>query len=92
MMSLGDIKPASLQVIETVIWTNLYLVARCQLSAVEMMNNVLDSVVEPTVLDAFHFDKMKFRSFFKDKFDPILDHTGFFFPGNVYGLPTLHWR
>lgn len=89
-MSLGDIKPASLRAIETVIWKNLYLVARCKLSAVEMMNNVLDSIVEPTVLDTFHFDKMKFRSFFKDKFDPILDHTGFFFPGNVHSLSPLH--
>ncbi|KAE9383933.1 hypothetical protein BT96DRAFT_1008618 [Gymnopus androsaceus JB14] len=38
MMSLGDIKPASLREIETLIWRNLYLVAQCQLSAEEMMD------------------------------------------------------
>lgn len=54
------------------------------------MNIVLDSIVEPEVLDTFHFDKMKFRSFFKDKFDPIRDHTGFFIPGNVNILPSLY--
>lgn len=89
-MSLGDVKPASLRKIETVIWKNLYLVARCQLTATEMMNRVLDNIVDPQELAGFHFDKVKFREFFKKKYDHMDHHTSFFFPGTVDCLSFLH--
>jgi len=88
MMSLGDIKPASLREIETLIWKNLYLVARCQISAEEMMDRVLDSIVEPKLLGSFRPNKTELHDYFKEKFDPIRDHTGFFFPGKVNILCT----
>lgn len=81
MMNLGDIKPRSLREIEALIWKNLYLVARCELTAKEMMDRVLDSIVNPELLDSFRKDRHKLRKHFKEKFDPIRDHTGFFFPG-----------
>lgn len=80
-MSLGDIKPDSLREIESLIWKDLYLVARCQLTAEKMMEHVLGSIVEPDVLASFRLDKFKLRDHFKTKYDPIRDHTGFFFPG-----------
>lgn len=83
-MSLGDIKPLSLRKIESTIWRNLYLVARCKLSAKEMVDHVLDSIVNPATLDSFGHDKTELRAFFKREFKPIRDHTSFFFPGKVY--------
>lgn len=81
MMSLGDIKPASLREIETLIWKNLYLVARCQLTPEEMMNRVLDSIIEPDIFDSFYKDKARLHDFLQKKFHPIRDYTSFFFPG-----------
>lgn len=86
MLSLGDIKPASLREIETIIWKNLYLVARCQLDAQAMMDRVLDHIVEPQELQKFKFDKEKLRMYLNKKFDPIRDHTSFFHPGNLHHL------
>ncbi|KAE9389205.1 hypothetical protein BT96DRAFT_947038 [Gymnopus androsaceus JB14] len=80
MLSLGDIKPASLREIETLIWKNLYLVARCQLSPQEMMDRVLDHIVEPQELESFKYDREKLRTYLNKKFDPIRDHTSFFHP------------
>lgn len=80
-MSLGDIKPESLREIESLIWKDLYLVARCQLSAEKMMEHVLGNIVDPELLASFRLDKSKLRNEFKKKYDPIRDHTGFFFPG-----------
>lgn len=91
MMCLGDIKPASLREIETLIWKNLYLVARCQLSAEEMIDRVLDSIVEPHVFQSFNKDKAKLHDFLQKKFHPIRDHTSFFFPGEDFPLfSSLH--
>lgn len=88
-MSLGDVKPASLRKIESFIWKNLYLVARCQLSAEDMMHCVLDSIVKPEILDSFKGDKHELHRHFKKEFDPIDDHTGFFFPGEIYNVRAL---
>ena len=87
MMSLGDIKPASLREIETLIWRNLYLVARCQLSAEEMMHRVLDTIVDAPILISGNKDEL--NTFFANKFGSIENHTGFFFPGNVNSLCML---
>lgn len=91
-MSLGDIKPASLREIETLIWKNLYHVARCELSAEDMMHNVLNSIIKPQILDSFHGDKHQLHGHFKEKFDSIDDHTGFFFPGEIYNvhIPVMY--
>lgn len=80
-MSLGDIKPDSLCEIESLIWKYLYLVAQCQLSAEKMMEHVLDNIVDPELLASFWLDKSKLQNKFKKKYEPIHDHTGFFFPG-----------
>lgn len=86
MMCVGDTKPAPLRKIEALIWKNLYLVARCRMTPAELMNTVLDSIVEPTVLEGFHMDKIKFRDYFKSRFDSIENHKSYFFPGNVNDL------
>lgn len=80
-MSLGDIKPESLREIESLIWKDLYLVARCELSAEEMMQHVLDNIVDPERLASFRLDKSQLRNYFKEKYQPMRDHTGFFLPG-----------
>ena len=46
-----------------------------------MVNNVLDHIISPDKLDTLHGDIRLLRAYFKEKFDPIKDHTGFFFPG-----------
>lgn len=84
MMSLGDIKPLSLRKIESTIWRNLYLVAQCKLSAKEMVDHVLNSIVDPATLKSFGHDKTELCAFFKREFEPICDHMSFFFPGKVY--------
>lgn len=91
-MSLGDIKPPSLRKIESLIWKNLYLVARCQLSAEDMMHCVLNSIVDAETLDSFNGDKHKLHRYFKEKFDPIVAHTSFFFPGEIYivHIPSMY--
>lgn len=81
LMSLGDIKPASLRETETLIWKDLYLVARCQLSAEEMFNHVLDHIVPSQDLESFRLDKHRLHRYFKAKYDPIRDHTSFFLLG-----------
>lgn len=86
-MSLGDIKPESLRTIESFIWKNLFLVARNQISAEDMMECVLRKFVEPEDLDSFRRDKHRLRRHFKEKFDPIQYHTSFFFPGVYYNFP-----
>lgn len=80
-MSIGDVKPPSLQALESVIWKNLYLVAHCQLSAEDMLKHVFDSIVEPQLLASFRQDKHRLHRHFREHFDPIEDYTGFFFPG-----------
>lgn len=87
-MSLGDIKPASLREIESLIWKDLYLVARCQLSAEEMMEHVLGTIVEPELLESFRMDKFKLRKHLKEKYDPIRDYTSFFYPGELHRFLT----
>lgn len=81
LMSLGDIKPTSLRETESLIWKDLYLVARCQLSAEDMFNHVIDHIVEPKELESFRLDKHRLRRYFAAKYDPIKDHIGFFLPG-----------
>lgn len=80
-MSLGDVKPPSLRKIESLIWKDLYLVARCQLSAEDMMEHVLGTVVRPERQASFRLNKAKLREYLREKYQPIRDHTGFFFPG-----------
>lgn len=82
-MSLGDVKPASLRNIESLIWKDLYLVARRQLSAEDMMEDVLGTVVPPERQASFRLNKTKLREHLREKYQPILDHTGFFFPGEL---------
>lgn len=85
-MCVGDTKPEPLRKIEALIWKNLYLVARCRMTPADLMNIVLDSIVDPTVLEGFHMDKIKFRDYFKTRFDSIENHKSYFFPGNVNDL------
>lgn len=75
------IKPASLRETETLIWKDLYLVARCQLSAEEMFNHVLDHILPSQDLESFRLDKHRLHRYFKAKYDPIRDHTSFFLLG-----------
>lgn len=91
-MSLGDIKPASLREIETLIWRDLYLVARCQLSAEDMMEHVLGTIVKPELLASFRLNKVKLREHLREKYQPIRDHTGFFFPGELYSFKIVLFR
>jgi len=81
---LGDIKPKSLRKIETLIWQDLFAVARCQLDPEQMADHVLDSIVEPAVLEKMSRSKHALRQHFKTNFDPVLDHTSFFFPGMFF--------
>jgi len=46
-----------------------------------MVDDVLDAVVEPQILDSCEHNPRKLHDLFALKFDPIGDHTGFFFPG-----------
>lgn len=45
------------------------------------MENILGEIVEPEILASFRMDKFKLRKHLKEKYQPIRDHTGFFFPG-----------
>lgn len=80
-MTIGDVKPLSLRELESDIWKYLYLVSRGEMQAERMVEIVLDSMVEPPVLNSFRFDKEALFKHFREKFDPIRDHTGFFFAG-----------
>lgn len=84
-MSIGDVKPASLRALESIIWKNLYLVACCRLSAEDMLKRVLDSVVDPLILASFRQDKHRLHRHFREHFNAIDDYTGFFFPGEYHG-------
>lgn len=79
-MSLGDIKPASLLEVESLIWKDLYLVARCRLSPDDMVQHVLDHIIDTNSLESLGRDKHRLRQYFKDKYDPIRDHMDFFQP------------
>lgn len=83
-MSFGDIKPPSLRRVETLIWKYLYLVARNQMKPEEMMELVIHSIVPQEVLENFGRDKHRLRRYFRENFDPIRDHTSFFFPGAFF--------
>lgn len=86
LMSFGDIKPASLRRVETLIWKYLYLVARNQMPAEEMLEHVIHSIVPQEVLENFGRDKYRLRCYFKENFDAIRDHTSFFFPGECINI------
>ncbi|KAF5343519.1 hypothetical protein D9757_014940 [Collybiopsis confluens] len=79
MLMLGDIKPPSLRDLENLIWENLFLVSRRQLLPEALVDRVLDSIIDPSILQ--NLDNRALHEYFKAKFDPIRDYTGFFFPG-----------
>lgn len=96
-MSFGDQKPASLRRIETIIWQRLYLVARNEMRAEEMLEEVIHCVVPQEVLQTFGQDKHRLHAYFRENFDAIEDQTNFFFPGEffiliVHSALTLHCR
>lgn len=53
------------------------------------MDDVLDSVVEPVVLNSFHNNPRNLHDHFCLKFDAIRDHTSFFFPGTLFLLSSM---
>ncbi|KAE9395469.1 hypothetical protein BT96DRAFT_942381 [Gymnopus androsaceus JB14] len=66
------------------------------------MDRVLDSIVELKLLGSFCPNKTELHHYFKEKFDPIRDHTGFFFPAlgaiikqeaepSGSSVPAPHW-
>ena len=80
-MSLGDIKPESLRLLESLIWKHLLQVVRCEISPADMVNIILDTVVPPAVLSGFCLNQVALRDHFDEKFDATRDHTDFFHPG-----------
>jgi len=46
-----------------------------------MVDEVLDHIAEPALVDSFQYNSRKLHDYFLQKFDPIRDHTSFFFPG-----------
>ena len=74
-------KPVSLRELETTIWKNLFLVARCKLDAETMVDHVLDSIITPSVLNTFQGITSRLHQHFVTAFDPIRDHISFFLPG-----------
>lgn len=79
-MTFGDKKPASLRTVETLIWRYLYLVARNEMKAEDMLEQVIHSVVPQEVLESFKGDKHRLHDHFKENFDELRDQTDFFFP------------
>ncbi|KAF5361225.1 hypothetical protein D9757_013232 [Collybiopsis confluens] len=72
MLTLGDIKPPSLRDLENLIWENLFLVSRRQLLPEALVDRVLDSIIDPSILQ--NLDNRALHKYFKAKFDPI--HAG----------------
>ena len=62
----------------------LFGVARCEITAEEMVDRVLDSVMDPNVLESCCHDPRKVHDYFCQKFNAIRDHIGFFFPGTIW--------
>lgn len=80
LMTFGDKKPASLRTVETLIWRDLYLVARNEMKAEDMLEHVIHSIVPQEVLESFKGDKHRLHDHFKEAFDELRDQTNFFFP------------
>lgn len=89
MLSLGDMKPLSLRQLETLIWTNLFLVSRREISASEMISRVLDTIIDGETISSFHGDANALRDYFRRKYDPVEDHISFFHPGLDFSFFTL---
>ncbi|KIK51249.1 hypothetical protein GYMLUDRAFT_64930 [Collybiopsis luxurians FD-317 M1] len=77
MLSLGDIKPAYLLQLETLIWKNLVLISRCKITAETMIDNVLNSIVDHNTFASFRGNIESFRAHFWKQFDPVKHHTSF---------------
>lgn len=86
MLSLGNIRPASLRNIEALIWKDLVLVSEQRLTAQEMIDHILDNIIDPETLASFNCMNKPLHSYLWSKFDPLKDHLSFFFPGNTVSL------
>ncbi|KAF5341461.1 hypothetical protein D9757_015295 [Collybiopsis confluens] len=84
LLTLGDMKPDKLRKIETLIWRNLVLVSRRQITAETMIDRVLDFVIPPETLSTFRTQEAKFkqdlRKYFSNSFNEHEDNIAFFFP------------
>jgi hypothetical protein len=87
LLCLGDIKPHSLRELETLIWKKLLLVSQRKITPQKMIDLVLDSVVDANTLVSFRLSNHALHKYINAKFDPVRDHTSFFFPGTGFFVP-----